>query len=78
MKSSITLEKKSLFAIAIDGSSHQSYVFKPNREFYEHTKIGRKRYGQIYRGEKSPLLEEVVAICNYLDISLDRFIKNKC
>ena len=60
---------KCKFALLIDGSAHPSIIFKPSQEFYESTGIKRKRFGQIYRGEKSPLLEEVFNVCKYMNIS---------
>lgn len=59
---------KCQFALMIDGSSNPSIIFKPSKEFYESTGIKRKRFGQIYRGEKSPLIDEVLSVCDYMNI----------
>ena len=59
---------KCKFALIIDGSANPSIIFKPSKEFYESTGIKRKRFGQIYRGEKSPLIEEVLRVCEYMNI----------
>lgn len=37
--------------------------FQPNRDFYNRTNIGQKRFWQLYRGEKNPTLRELKAIC---------------
>jgi hypothetical protein len=66
----MTTTVKSKFALIIDGSANPSIIFKPSKEFYESTGIKRKRFGQIYRGEKSPMMEEVENACKYLDIPL--------
>ncbi len=59
---------KCQLALIIDGSPNPSIIFKPSKEFYEFTGIKRKRFGQIYRGEKSPLIEEVLSVCKYMNI----------
>lgn len=59
---------KCQLALIIDGSPNPSIIFKPSKEFYESTGIKRKRFGQIYRGEKSPLIEEVLKVCEYMNI----------
>ena len=61
---------KSKFALIIDGSANPSIILKPSKDFYESTGIRRKRFGQIYRGEKSPMMEEVENVCKYLSIPL--------
>jgi hypothetical protein len=66
----MTTTVKCKFALIIDGSSNPSIIFKPSKEFYESTGIKRKRFGQIYRGEKSPMMEEVENACKYLGIPL--------
>jgi hypothetical protein len=72
MKSS----KKCRFALIMDGSSNPSIIFKPTKEFYEVTGIKRKRFGQIYRGEKSPMMEELEVVCKFLDIPLTQIFKD--
>ena len=59
---------KCQLALIIDGSPNPSIIFKPSKEFYEFTGIKRKRFGQLYRGEKSPLIEEVLSVCKYMNI----------
>jgi len=59
---------KCSFALMIDGSPNPSIIFKPSKDFYESTGIKRKRFGQIYRGEKSPLIDEVLSVCDYMNI----------
>jgi hypothetical protein len=66
---------KCKFALIIDGSPNPSIVFKPTKEFYETTGIKRKRFGQIYRGEKSPMMAEMEDVCKYLNIPLSKIFK---
>lgn len=58
----------------IDGSPHPQVFFRPTRDFYKATGIGRKRFGALYRGEKSPTLSEIEAIAKQLDKSVSDFI----
>jgi len=67
---------KCKFALIIDGSPNPAIVFKPSKEFYEATGIKRKRFGQIYRGEKSPMMAEMEVVCEYLNIPLSNIFKS--
>jgi transcriptional regulator with XRE-family HTH domain len=51
-------------------------AFKPKIELYDYLGIGRKRFAQITKGEKSPTLKELEAISNHFGISLQLIIKN--
>lgn len=62
---------KSKIAQSIEGNS--MLVFKPNKEFYQKTGINKKRWGQLYRGEKSPIQEELQSISNYFSIPITSF-----
>lgn len=62
---------KSKIAQCIEGGS--MLVFKPNKEFYQKTGINKKRWGQLYRGEKSPVQEELKSISDYFDIPIINF-----
>jgi hypothetical protein len=64
---------KSLIAQAIVGNSSNMGEFKPSKEFYQKTGIRQKRFGQLYRGEKSPQIEEIKAISSCLNIPPERF-----
>ena len=41
--------------------------FVPGRHFYNRTGIKQKRWGQIYRNEKSPTLQELANLAGYFD-----------
>ncbi len=62
---------KSKIAKCIEGDS--LLVFKPNKSFYEKTGINKKRWGQLYRGDKSPIQEELQSIANYFSIPITNF-----
>ena len=47
---------KTKIAMAIDGTDNTNVVFKPTTDFYKVVGIRRKRFGQLYRGEKSPVI----------------------
>lgn len=66
--------EKSKIAKIIDGTDNPMVRFKPQKEFYEKTGIKQKRFGAIYRGEKSPELTELERLANYLGISINNFI----
>ena len=63
----------SIIAQAIIGISSNMGEFKPSKEFYQKSGIRQKRFGQIYRGEKSPQMEEIKAISSCLNIPPERF-----
>ena len=54
--------------------SNSKLVFVPNKFFYQETRINKKRWGQLYRGEKEPLLSEVKSISNFFNISVEKFL----
>lgn len=64
---------QSIVAKAIMGESNAKGEFKPFKVFYRETKIGQKRFGQLYRGEKSPNYAEIEAISVCLNIPKERF-----
>ncbi len=41
--------------------------FKPGRHFYRRTGIKQKSWGQLYRNEKSPTVQELANIAGYFD-----------
>jgi hypothetical protein len=63
---------KSKIALTIENGS--KLVFRPNSEFYKSVNIRRKRWGQIYRGERSPLMSEIIEIANYFQIPPQNFV----
>lgn len=51
--------------------------FIPNPNFYKTVGIGRKRWGQIYRNEKSATLDELSQIAKYFGVSINDLIESK-
>ena len=45
--------------------------FKPDRDFYNSTGIGQKRFWQLYRGEKNMTKHEYLALAKELKITLE-------
>lgn len=45
--------------------------FQPQRDFYERTKIGQKRFWQLYNGEKNPSQTEYVALTREWNVTLE-------
>jgi hypothetical protein len=41
--------------------------FVPARHFYKRTGIKQKRWGQIYRNDKSPTIEELTNLAGYFE-----------
>jgi hypothetical protein len=41
--------------------------FNPGRHFYKRTGIRQKRWGQLYRNEKSPTIQELANLAGYFD-----------
>ena len=54
-----------------------SFKFIPNRQFYKATKIGQKRWGQIYRNEKPAKIDELQRLADYFGVNLKTFITLK-
>ncbi len=65
---------KNKLAARIDGTDNAQIVFRPSPDFYKTVAIGRKRFGQIYRGEKSPTVEELEGIAKHFGKTLADFI----
>ena len=66
---------KSKIAKTIDGTDNPMVTFKPRKEFYEKTGIRQKRFGAIYRGDKSPDLVELKGLSDYFSIPIQKFIE---
>ena len=45
--------------------------FQPQRDFYERTKIGQKRFWQLYNGEKNPSQNEYIALTREWNVTLE-------
>ena len=54
----------------------RGFVFKTSKSFFTEIQINQKRWGQIYRGEKSPTLEELERIASYFDVNITDLISN--
>jgi len=50
------------------------FRFKPERSFYDRVNIGHKRWGQLYRGETSPTVEELKAIADFFGVEVTELI----
>ncbi|MEA4975965.1 hypothetical protein SDC9_136768 [bioreactor metagenome] len=46
---------------------HPEY-FTPTRNFFEETRIGQRRWWQLFKGEKTPTEKEYMAICRHLNV----------
>lgn len=44
--------------------------FKPDKRFYEKVGINSKRFAQLARGEKTPLLDEAVRLSEFFSVPL--------
>lgn len=45
--------------------------FQPQRDFYERTKIGQKRFWQLYNGEKNLTQAEYIALVREWNVTLE-------
>lgn len=70
----MTQSPKPRLASVIDGTTRTNVKFVPPKDFYDDVGIGRKRFGQIYRGDKSPSLDEARAIAQYFKVSIHDLI----
>ena len=50
-------------------------AFKPSPTFYSKIGLKRKRYGQIFRGEKPPTTEEIRAFAQFFGVPVTDFLK---
>ena len=46
---------------------HPEY-FVPTRKFFQETKIGQRRWWQLFKGERVPTEKEYMAICKHLKV----------
>ena len=46
--------------------------FKPDTRFYQKVEINSKRFGQLLRGEKSPLVDEVIRLSDFFNVPLEQ------
>jgi transcriptional regulator with XRE-family HTH domain len=53
----------------------KAFKFKPNPEFYQSIGINRKRWAQLYRGEKEPTVPELKRIAHYFNVPVQEFLK---
>ena len=59
----------------IQEKENSNFKFMPDMNFYKQIEIGRKRWGQLLRNEKSPTLEELQRIANYFNVSITELIE---
>lgn len=59
----------------IESKESKGFIFKPNGQFYSEVGINRKRWGQLYRGEKDPTLNELRNIAKYFEIEISSLIE---
>lgn len=50
------------------------FIFKPTIKFYQKIKINRKRWGAIINQKVSPTIQELQAIAEYFNVSLNELI----
>lgn len=43
---------------------------KPDKRFYSKVGINQKRFGQLVRGEKTPLLDEAARLSDFFNVPL--------
>ncbi len=46
--------------------------FKPDKRFYNKVGINSKRFGQLLRGEKIPLLDEAARLSDFFNVPIDQ------
>jgi len=61
----------------INKKETEVFKFCPNQKFYKKTGINRKRWGQIFRGEKEPTVSELLRMADYFDVSITEFLNNQ-
>ncbi|WP_139361720.1 hypothetical protein [Spirosoma sp. 209] len=49
-------------------------AFKPDQRFYDRVGINRKRFGQVFRGEKPLMSYEVKALSEFLGVPVEDLI----
>ncbi|MCF6357004.1 MAG: helix-turn-helix transcriptional regulator [Draconibacterium sp.] len=58
----------------IERNEYKCFRFHPNSEFYQTIKIKQKRWGQIYRGETSPTVDELKSIAEFFNAEVTELI----
>ncbi len=70
MKTTNTIKKA-----VIDYETRIGSPFKPTKEmFYRKVGINQKRYGQLLRGEKDPMITELKNLSNFFQIPINELI----
>lgn len=64
-------------AKVINSLGNDKFKFVPDKKFYESVQIGRKRWAQLFRNEKSPNIDELMRIAQYFNISINEFFESK-
>lgn len=58
----------------IEEREQKNFRFLPDRQFYDLVGIKQKRWGQLYRGEVSPTIDELKAIAEYFEVPVTELI----
>ena len=58
----------------IKEKEQKCFRFHPGKHFYDAVKINQKRWGQIYRGETSPTIDELKSIASYFEVEVNELI----
>lgn len=58
----------------IKSKANNNFRFIPDQNFYSSIKIGRKRWAQIFRDEKSPTIDELQSIATFFSVDLKELI----
>lgn len=59
---------------AIRGIETETLKFRPSNEFYQKIGIGKKRFWQVARGEKSGTIEELNKIAKVIGVEVNKLI----
>lgn len=54
----------------------KGFRFKPSKDFYIEVKIRQKRWGQIYRGEVSLTINEMLTLAKYFGVKPEEFLED--
>ena len=58
----------------IRGKERKCFLFCPNKSFYDAVAINQKRWGQLYRGDVSPTVDELKSIADYFEVPVTELI----
>lgn len=58
----------------IKSKERKCFLFCPNKFFYDAVSINRRRWGQLYRGEVSPTIEELKSIAEFFEVPITELV----